>query len=69
VLLEPKLYALRKAGGIRELGQSFTFTGDDDVCVYIDNKKVIDLGGVHGAASATGTGLLLGIGTRLRRKA
>jgi len=38
-------------------GQYFTFIGDDDVWVYVDGKKVIDLGGVHPAV--TGSVLLL----------
>lgn len=35
---------------VYNLGQRFSFRGDDDIWVYVDNKLAVDIGGTHLAA-------------------
>jgi fibro-slime domain-containing protein len=47
---------------------TFTFSGDDDVWVFINGQRVIDLGGIHGPSTATVNLNTLGLTTGQKYK-
>ena len=48
-------YEIHQPFTYRGEDETFTFEGDDDVWVYINGKRVVDIGGVHGSQTGTVT--------------
>lgn len=46
-------FIMPEGGQVNGQDMIFEFTGDDDVWVFIDNKLVLDIGGIHGAVTGT----------------